>query len=225
MSLGRVARVTVAAALSLVGVAGPVQAQSSDPPIDVGAQVGPLALSPVIRLTNGYDSNVYNRDDNVKSDFSAILSPAVEAWLRLPRARVIGRSQFDFYYFKELTDLRALDTDTAARFELRLNRLTPYVEGTFVNTRHSQNLEIDAIARRRTAGATAGADVRLTAKISAGAVCSAGASRVRTQSSVSRQLPRATAQSQVGRRRHEGPIRVDTAHDFRRGDAAVSGSF
>jgi hypothetical protein len=170
MSLARAAAVQLAAVVMVMGVAGPVRAQSPDAPIDVPVRVGPLALAPVIRLTNfGHDSNVFNTEDNVKGDVTAMLSPSAEAWLRLPRAHLNARSEFDFYYFKELTSLRALDTDTAARLELPLNRLTPYVEGTLENTRHRQNLEIDAIARRRTDGVTVGADLRLTGKVTAGA--------------------------------------------------------
>ena len=188
-------------------------------------QVGPLALAPVIRLTNfGHDSNVFNRtDDNPQGDFTATLSPSVEAWLRLPRARLNGHSQFDFYYFKELTDLRAVDTDTTARVELPLNRLTPYVEGTIANTRHRQNLEIDAIARRRNDGVTAGAELRLTGKVSAGAY--ARRSRLEYEpnslylgTDLGRELNHKSAGEGVS-----GPMGVDTLHDSHRGDGAASG--
>ena len=166
---------TITAAITLVGAAGPVRAQgldASDPPIDAAVQVGPLALSPAIRITNfGHDNNVNNRstDDGPKGDFTATLSPVVDAWLRSPHVRVNGRSQFDFYYFKQLTDLRALDTDSAGRVELVLNRLTPFFEGTIANTRFRQNLEIDTIAKRRTDSVKPGANLRLTAKVSVGA--------------------------------------------------------
>ena len=67
MSLGRVAAVPLAVAVTLAGAAESLRAQSSDAPTDVRVQVGPLALSPVIRLTNfGYDSNVYNLDSASK---------------------------------------------------------------------------------------------------------------------------------------------------------------
>jgi hypothetical protein len=112
---------------------------------------------------------VYNRNvgNDPRGDFVATVSPAVDAWLRSPHARVDGRSELAFYYFKELTNLRALDTDTAARVELPLNRLTPFFAGTLTNTRHRQNLEIDAIARRRNDDVTAGARLRLTTNVSA----------------------------------------------------------
>ena len=127
-------------------------------------------LAPVVRLTNvGYDSNVFNRDEESgpQGDVMATLSPSVEGWLRLAHGRASGRSQFDIYYFKQLTDLRAVDSDTAGRLEIPLNRFRPFVTGTFVNTRHRQNLELDAIARRQINTATVGTDVRLTAKLTA----------------------------------------------------------
>jgi hypothetical protein len=97
----------------------------------------------------------------------ATLSPSIDGWLRLAHGRVTGRTQFDIYYFKQLTDLRAVDTDTAGRVEVPLSRFRPYVTGAFLSTRHRQNLEIDAIARRRASSVTVGSDVQVTAKLMA----------------------------------------------------------
>jgi hypothetical protein len=171
VSLPRLVAVTLAATCMLFGARSPVAAQSSEPPPDARVQVGPLALAPVIRLTDvGHDSNVLNRnvDDNPQGDYTATLSPSVELWMRLSHARLNGKGQVDFYYFKQLTNLRAVDTDSSARVEFPLNRLTPYFEGNITNTRHRQNLEIDAIVRRRNNGGKAGAELRLTEKISVG---------------------------------------------------------
>jgi hypothetical protein len=173
MQAGRRVAVTFAVAAFMLAAAPSARGQQSpEPPSDVPVQIGPLAVVPVVRLTNvGHDSNVYNRnlDGNPQGDITAKLSPVVDAWLRLPLVRVAGRSQFDFYYFKELTELRTVDTDTAARLEVLLNRLTPYVMGTFTNTRHRQSLEIDALAQRQNGSVTAGAEMRVASKISAGA--------------------------------------------------------
>jgi hypothetical protein len=142
-----------------------------EPPANPPMQLGPLVLAPVLRLTDvGYDSNVLNLnvDDNPQGDYTTTFIPSVEAWLRLPRMRLNGRGQLNFYYFKELTDLRAMDSDMAARLEVPLNRLIPYVDGALADTRHQRNLEIDAIARRRDESLTAGADVRFSDKFFAG---------------------------------------------------------
>jgi hypothetical protein len=122
-------------------------------------------------LTNvGHDSNVFNRNenDNPQSDVTATLSPSLDAWLRMAHARANGRTQFDGYYFRQLTDLRAIDTDTSGHIEVPVNRVLAYATGSLTNTRHRQNLEIDSLARRRNDSVTAGIDVRLTAKVTAG---------------------------------------------------------
>lgn len=173
MFLGRNWVVAIGAVVAVFCAYEPAEAQSSDePPTHAPVQVGPLVLLPAIQVSNfGYDSNVFNRDQKDKpiSDYTAIANPAVDGWIRMPRVRLTAHSQLDYYYFKQLTTLRAFDTDNRVRAEVPLNRLTPYVRGTFVNTRHRVTLEIDALARHRDDLAVAGVDVRLTPKISAGA--------------------------------------------------------
>jgi hypothetical protein len=124
----------------------------------------------VIRVTDvGRDSNIFNTSDNPQSDMTATFSPSVDGWLRMAHGRANGRTQFDLYYFKTLTDLRAVDSDSSAHFEVPINRVQPYITGSFMSTRHRQNLEIDSLSRRRTNTVTVGADLRLTAKLTAGA--------------------------------------------------------
>jgi hypothetical protein len=156
--------------VACIAVGTSVGAQTIEPPNSAPVQAGPLLLAPVVRLTNvGYDSNVFNQDSssNPQGDVTATFSPSVDGWLRLAHGRASGRTQFDVYYFKQLTDLRAVDTDSSGRVEVPLNRFRPFVTGGFLNTRHRQNLEIDAIARRRTSFVTVGTDVRLTSKLTA----------------------------------------------------------
>ena len=143
------------------------QAQGADPPNNAPIQAGPLVLAPVIRLTNvGRDSNVFNNneDDHPQSDVTATLSPSVDGWLRMAHARANGRTQFDAYYFKQLTGLRAIDNDSSGHIEVPVNRVLAYGTGSFINTGHRQTLEIDALPRQRNEALTLGADVRLTAK-------------------------------------------------------------
>ena len=86
-----------------------------------GGSVSPAA--PVIRLTNvGHDSNVFNRNqnDHPQSDVTATLEPPLDARLRMAHARANGRTQFDGYYFRQLTDLRAIYiTDTGTHRSAR----------------------------------------------------------------------------------------------------------
>ena len=170
MSVGRVAHVALAVTVITASAARPVRAQSSEAPSDARLQFGSLTVAPVIQLTSvGYDSNVFNLSDLTKvGDFTAVVSPSVAAKLRMPHIRLNVSSQFDFFYYKELTDLRSVNTNTTARVDMPLNRLTPYVVATLANTQNPLTLEIDAIARRRSDSVSAGADLRLTGKVSAG---------------------------------------------------------
>jgi hypothetical protein len=161
--------IALATLLWLVGVA-PAQAQTVDAD-HARVRFGPVALAPVVRVTNaGGDSNVFNVNeiDHPTSDFTADVSPAVDAWIRMRRLRLNGHSQLEYVYFRELSELRSLNTENSAHLELLLNRLTPYVNATLVNTRSRPGFEVDAFARRRDDSARVGADVRLTGKASAG---------------------------------------------------------
>jgi hypothetical protein len=171
MSSIRNTTLTLTMVILAIGVAGPAYAQSSDPPNDAPFQAGPLVLAPVIRLTNvGHDSNVFNASEgqNPQSDITATLSPSVDGWLRMAHGRANGRTQFDAYYFKQLTGLRAIDNDTSGHIEVPVNRVLAYATGSFTNTGHRQTVEIDALPRQRNDALTLGADVRLTAKATVG---------------------------------------------------------
>jgi hypothetical protein len=178
MPFQRGVAVAAAVALALLVEARPTRAQQiSDPPNDAPVQTGPLTLSPTVRLWNfGYDQNVYSTsvDSHPKSGVTATLTPMVEGWLRLEHLRVSGRTGGDFYYVKNYSDLNGIDTDTAGRVDIVLNRLAPYVTGTLVDTRHRQGLEIDSVSRRRNESVRAGADLRLTENVFIGAYAQGG---------------------------------------------------
>jgi hypothetical protein len=177
VSLARhVARCAVAVVLASSGSTGAL-AQTPNPndtaPADARVLFGALAVVPTFRLTNvGWDDNVlYATGDQPRTgDFTATVSPDVQAWYRVPYVRARGSSDVDFVYFREVTQFRSIDTDNSGRVDLLLGRVTPYVGGRYANTRHRQNLEIDLPVRRVDAGWNAGVDLRLTGKTSVGVV-------------------------------------------------------
>jgi len=160
----------MAGLVTLVGTTDPAQAQNGfDSPPSTGIHLGPVALAPVFKLSEfGLDSNPYNRSDdsNPVGDFTSRLTPAVDASLRSPHLRASGRSQFDIYYYKTLSDLSSVDSDNAGHVDFLINRLTLSFGGSYISTRHRQNLEIDAIAQRQTGTVTFGAALRMTGKTS-----------------------------------------------------------
>lgn len=152
--------IVLALSISRVGTA-----QTLDPPTDVPVRVGPLSLTPVIRLDGvGRDDNVYHDADNRTSDFRAALRPRTDLWLRMGRARLSARSELDYVYFRRLDELRTVDTVNAARLDAAANRLAPFVAGTLSRARHRRNNEIDAFVRRRDETITIGTGIRLTDK-------------------------------------------------------------
>ena len=92
---------------------------------------------PAIGLTEvGWDDNVVRvaKTDRPTGDFTATFSAALQAWFRLQRVKMRGRSRFDFVYFDKFSQFRSIDSDNSAHVDLLLGRLTPYVEGTWTNT-------------------------------------------------------------------------------------------
>ena len=158
-------RFSAFALAAVLGFAAPLAAQTDS--TQAPFRLGPVGLSPSIQLTNvGWDSNVFNQNEEADppGDFTSAFHPALDFAMRSPRFNLSARSQWDYYYFRRLSSLRALDIDQSARVDAALNRLSPYVSGSWLTTRHRQNLEIDAIVRRRNSAVTLGTAVRLSAK-------------------------------------------------------------
>jgi hypothetical protein len=128
------------------------------------------SLSPTIRLTAGWDDNVFrvNNVDNPIGDFSTTVSPAAQASLLVSRLRVNGQGEVDFIHFRKISQINSIDILGAARVELLLGRLTPYFGGDWANTRHRRNFEIDLPVRQVDSSWNAGVDVRLSGKTSIG---------------------------------------------------------
>ena len=165
MSCHRFAVAVVAAFVAVLAAAHSAAAQQADS-TPAPYYAGRVGLYPTIRLSNvGWDSNVYNnREAEEVGDFTSSLSPAIDALLRSPRFNLTVHSQWDYYYFRRLASLRALDIDQSGRVEATLNRLSPYVSGNWLSTRHRQNVEVDAMERRRDHSVEAGTYVRVSAK-------------------------------------------------------------
>jgi hypothetical protein len=163
--IGQVCAVENASAQS--GMAG----QPVTNPDMARVHLGPLSLAPTVALSNfGVDSNVFNTGGTVEptSDLTASVGPAVDGWVRLPRVRFSGRTELNYTYFRELSDLRSFNVLAGGRVEVPLNRVTPWAEGSLLDSNARQGFEIDAYAAHRENAGRIGVDVRLTPKSSVG---------------------------------------------------------
>jgi hypothetical protein len=152
------------ALLVLLTLAGgtPALGQDLAPEESARFRFGPIRFTPGIEIRNvGVDTNIFNDSEDPKQDFVASFGPAVDYWLRAGRARVSGRTGLQYDYFKDYATQRAFGTENRARVEVLGNRVTPFVDGLYDNTRRRPTFEIDARARYRTDALTGGADVRV----------------------------------------------------------------
>ncbi len=147
---GLAALVIVSSVSSFVPVRVSAQALPPDPAEGARMQAGPFYFRPTLDVTNiGVDSNVFNDQESPKSDFSATISPALQAIVRGGPARVVYTSRLDYVWFQKYSSERSANSRSDGRFELRFTRLVPFVSGTLVETRERPNAEIDLRARRR----------------------------------------------------------------------------
>ena len=85
-------------------------------------------------------------------------------WMRPVGSRLSGRTGGQYLYFKKYDNQRAWNTDNEARWEVPLARVTPFVAGSYVNSRERQGYEIDSRSRRRDRSVTLGTRSRVSAK-------------------------------------------------------------
>src|SRR5215208_2651220 len=157
-------KLLAATALScLICVAAPARAQDAPAPEEAARfRFGPIRFTPVLNVERvGVDTNVFNEADDPKSDFTAVFGPQANYWMKLGRARLVGESLLQYFYFQQYDSQRSTGTTNRARLEVPLAHLVPFVDGEYTNTRQRTGFEIDTRARRTLVGGHAGLDVLL----------------------------------------------------------------
>ena len=84
-----------------------------------------------------------------------------------------GQTTVAFVYFQTVLRQRSIDFAQDVKFAVPMNRLTPYMSGTFLNTKQRPGLDIDLRARRIVIDLLAGLDLRLGGKTTLGGSVSA----------------------------------------------------
>ena len=159
----RSTRVAAYIGLALCFAATPVRGQTSAP------AEAPRVIAPAVQITNlGWDDNVFRVGEEADSagDFTATVSPSVQASIPWSRMRFTGAGQLDFNYFQRFAAIRSIDTDSRANVALALGRLTPHAGGSWANARHHRSFEIDFPVRRVDQSWDAGVDLTVSTKTS-----------------------------------------------------------
>ena len=161
--------VSVVTAVTVVvcgtGVAG--AQETLDPRSTAQVHLGPFYLTPRLAVEEfGVDTNVFNSVDE-KKDFTFTLAPQATLWVPFARrALVTTTAGTDLVYYQTYSSERSINPDLRVRGELFLNRVTPFVEGSYLNSRQRPNFEIDVRSRREERALRAGVNVRVSPKLS-----------------------------------------------------------
>ena len=155
-----------ALACVLMGAAHPAAGQDIDDPFESARfRLGPVRFTPALELTSlGRDTNVFNEAEDPKSDTTAAVGPLVRFWMRPGALRVSGRAGGQYLYFRQYDTQRAWNTSNDLRIELIMARLTPFVQGEYIDTKDRVGYEIDSRSRRRDIAGTVGTSLRIGGK-------------------------------------------------------------
>lgn len=147
-----------------------LSAQTLDDPIERARfQTGPIGLSPAIALTGfGVDTNVFNDFDDPRRDLTFTVSPMLDTWLRAGRSRLHVFTRTDLMYFHQYASERSVDGVVDSRFEVRGNRVTPWITAAAASGRQRWGYEIDLRYRRITSDLGAGVGVRVGSRTRVG---------------------------------------------------------
>jgi hypothetical protein len=127
---------------------------------------GPLAVTPKVELKNlGWDSNVFNETADPKSDFTATADAPIDWWLRFGRGRLHGVDVFEGVWFATYASQRGFNQRHDLTFLLPLNRIRPYVGGSYLSTNDRPGYEINARVRHTEEGGNGGVVVRVSNRL------------------------------------------------------------
>lgn len=151
--------------LAVSAVAQQVPGASDDPVANARFRFGVIALNPRVGVQNvGVDSNVFNTADNEQRDFTFTLAPGTQFLMRTGKGLLSIDGGVGFVYFNKFSTERSANSSATARYELRFNRMQPYVSARTLNTRERPGYEIDARARHYETEFHVGTDVDVASK-------------------------------------------------------------
>jgi hypothetical protein len=136
-----------------------------DPAAAARFRFGVVALNPRVGISNaGVDTNVFNSNDNEQRDFTFTLTPGTQMWLRTGKGLLSVDGEAPLVYFKDFENERSVNSSATALYEVRFNRVRPYVSAATTNTRQRPGYEIDVRARHYETEFHAGTDLRTGSK-------------------------------------------------------------
>jgi hypothetical protein len=157
--------------LMFLCIAFPAAAQqvatSDDPVANARFKFGVIGVDPRFGIQNaGVDTNVFNATVNEQQDFTFTVVPATQLFMRTGKGLLSVDGGLEFVYFHEFDRERSVNSSISAQYELRFNRIRPYLSIGSLNTRQRPGYEIDVRARHYETDIHAGGDLRVASKSS-----------------------------------------------------------
>jgi hypothetical protein len=130
--------------------------------------VGPFYVNPGLLLKElGVDTNVFNEQAEQESDFMFTLAPQADVAIPFSHRGLVRTTLgTDLVYYHTFSSERSIDPQISARGELYANRLTLFLQESYINTRQRPNYDIDVRTRHLQNDFSGGARYRLTPKFS-----------------------------------------------------------
>lgn len=120
-----------------------------NPEIDRHLKWGPFRIRPFVTIMDtGYDSNIYRRRTNVKSDFTSTLSPGFDFFTYLgSRGKILLKERVDFVLFARENSQNHINNISSAEMNLFFNRFSFTTKGGISYLKEMPNNEIDIRVR------------------------------------------------------------------------------
>lgn len=149
--------------------AGAQTTQSSDPDTST-IRLGPLGITPMLMLRDiGRDENVFNENENPKSDFTFTAEPRVDLVFSPRGLKVAFTTATQYVYYRDYESERSTNTAAAVRADFYLARFQPFVLASGKNTRERLNQEVDERARHNERVLGAGVNIKIGTRLTVGA--------------------------------------------------------
>lgn len=148
--------------LAVLLACAPAAAQpATEDAASASVRLGPLTLDPRVVVRDvGVDTNVFNEATEPVQDFTAVVGPELDSWIRLGRLQWTGTSTAAWNYYRDNRSERSIDLGQNGRLSLDLGYLAPYARGRVGRSRQRPNLEIDARVGWETTEWAGGLDVQ-----------------------------------------------------------------
>ena len=152
----------------LAAAQAPASAAIDDVRKTARGHIGPLYLTPALQLKElGIDTNVFNEAGEQRSDFMFNVAPALAVWVPIARRALLSATAAtELVWYRQYDSERSINPQITGRAEIYLHRLTLFAGNAYLNTRQRPSFEIDLRSRHLENTTVAGAEYRITPKLS-----------------------------------------------------------